>query len=258
MASVDKVALVTGGARGIGARTAEELVAHGAHVLIGDRDREGGQRTADELGEHAAFQELDVADAGSCAQVVAACVERFGSLDWLVNTAVVMDAAPLVELEAEAWRRVVDVGLTGTFLINQAVGQWLISQGRPGAIVNLASNAGLHPYGGSGAYSSVKAGILMLSKQLALEWSGNQIRVNSVSPGHIHTPLTAYLADPEIHRARSEATPLGRVGETEDVSGVIRFLLSDDASYMTASNVVVDGGVTESIFNHLAGRRWDG
>ena len=253
----DKIAIVAGGARGIGAATAERLVDSGSRVLVCDVNEELGAELADRLGERAAFLPTDVRDPAQCRRAVDEAWGRFGGLDWLVSCAIVMDPAPLAELAPESWRRVLDVGLTGSFLISQAFGQRLIAEGRPGAIVHLSSNAGLEPYGGSGAYSTVKAGILMLSDQLGLEWAPHGIRVNAVCPGHVQTPLTAYLQDPEIKRGREEVTPLGRVGQPEDVAAAAVFLLSDAASYMTSSHVVVDGGVSRSIYNHLPGRRWD-
>jgi NAD(P)-dependent dehydrogenase (short-subunit alcohol dehydrogenase family) len=168
-----------------------------------------------------------------------------------------MAPGPLADLKLEDWKTVMDTGLTGTFLMTQAVGRWLIANKRPGAVVNLSSMAGFQPYGASGAYSTVKAALLMLGEHFAIEWASKGIRVNSVAPGHIETPLTAYLKDPVIKQARAAVTPLGRVGQTGDVVGGILFLLSDEASYVTATHLVMDGGVIKSIFNHFPGRKWD-
>ena len=139
----------------------------------------------------------------------------------------------------------------------QAAGNWMLDNGRPGAMVNLSSNAGVQPYGMSGAYSSVKAGIIMLSRHFAIEWARKEIRVKVVCPGHTETPLTSYLQDPEIKKARSEVTPVGRVGQPEDIANGILFLLSDEADYITATQLDIDGGLTKSIFNHMPGRKWD-
>ena len=239
-----KVLLVTGGSRGIGAATAAEFVKRGGQVAIGDVLLEQGETFARELGvDNALFLSIDVRDPDSCAA--------------LVNAAIKMAPSPLASLPLEDWRTVIDVGLTGTFLMTQAFGRCLIDRNQQGAVVNLSSMAGFQPYGASGAYSTVKAAVLMLGEHFAIEWASKGIRVNTIAPGHIETPLTAYLKDPEIKKARSEVTPLGRVGQTSDVVGGILFLLSDEASYVTATHLVVDGGVTKSIFNHFPGRKWD-
>ena len=168
-----------------------------------------------------------------------------------------MAPGPLINLGGDDFRSLLEVGLTGTFLASQAFALRLIAEGRPGSIVNLSSIGGRFPYSGAGAYSTVKGGTVLLSQQMALEWADAGIRVNVVAPGHIQTPLTAYLQDPDVKRARSEATPLGRVGLPEDIAEGILYLLSDAASYVTASVLDIDGGVGASIMNHLKGRRWD-
>jgi len=253
-----KVLLVTGGSRGIGAATAAEFVRRGGQVAIGDVLLEQGETFARELGvDNALFLSIDVRDPDSCAALVNAAVKKFGRVDYLVNSAIKMAPGSLVSLPIEDWRTVIDVGLTGTFLMTQAFGRSLIDKKQQGAVVNLSSMAGFQPYGASGAYSTVKAAVLMLGEHFAIEWASKGIRVNSIAPGHIETPLTAYLKDPEIKKGRSEVTPLGRVGQTSDVVGGILFLLSDEASYITATHLVVDGGVTKSIFNHFPGRKWD-
>ncbi len=254
-----KVCLIAGGARGIGGKTAELYAAEGGRVVIGDVLEDPGRALAGRIGPgRAAFQRLDVTDPASCRAAVERAVGEFGGLDHLVNCAIRMAPGALVDLPAEGWKQVVDVGLHGTFFMCQAAGQWMIANGRPGAMVNLSSTAGLMPYTFVGAYSTVKAGIIMLSQQLALEWARKKIRVNAVCPGHTETPLTAaYLADPEIRRGRSEVTPWGRVGQPGDIAHGILFLLSEEADYITAAHLDIDGGLTRSIFNHIPGRKWD-
>ena len=250
-----KVCIVAGGARGIGEKTAEFYVAQGGRVVIGDTRREEGEQLVERLGrDQAAFHPLDVSDSRSCAELVAFGVERFDAVDHLVNCAIVQRPGPLEDLAEESWREVLDVGLTGTFLMCQAFGRWMLANERTGAVVNITSMAAEQPYGGAGPYSTVKAGTAMLTYQLGLEWASRGIRVNACAPGHIETPLTAYLKDPKIKQARSEATPIPRVGQPEDVAAAIVFLLSDEASYVTATQLMVDGGVTKSMFNHLPGR----
>jgi NAD(P)-dependent dehydrogenase (short-subunit alcohol dehydrogenase family) len=252
-----KTCIVAGGARGIGAKTSEFYAAEGGCVIIGDVNEELGAKLALQIGVQAAFQRLDVTDPESCRGAVERAVGEFGSADHLVNCAIKMDPAPLLDLELESWKLVVDIGLTGMFLMCQAFGRWAIENERPGSIVNLSSNAGVQPYGMSGAYSTVKAGIIMLTQHFAIEWARKKIRANVICPGHTETPLTAYLQDPEIKKARSEVTPVGRVGQPEDIANGILFLLSEEADYITAARLDIDGGLTSSIFNHMPGRKWD-
>jgi NAD(P)-dependent dehydrogenase (short-subunit alcohol dehydrogenase family) len=250
-----KVCVIAGGARGIGEKTAELYVAQGGRVMIGDTRRDEGERVVERLGEdRAAFHLFDVSDQRSCSELITRAVERFGGIDHLVNAAIIQRPGPLVELAEDSWRQVLDVGLTGTFLMCQAFGRWMLANDRPGAVVNITSMAADQPYAGAGPYSTVKAGAAMLTSQLALEWAARGIRVNACAPGHIETPLTAYLKDPKVKQARSEATPIPRVGQPEDVAAGILFLLSDEASYVTATQLTIDGGVTKSMFNHLPGR----
>ena len=230
----------------------------GGRVLIGDVNEELGVELEAKLGkDKAVFQRLDVTDEASCRAAVERAVSEFGGLDHLVNCAIKMDPAPLVDLSLASWKMVLDIGLTGMFLMCQAAGRWLIENERPGVMVNLSSNAGVQPYGMSGAYSTVKAGIIMLSKQLAIEWARKGIRVNAVCPGHTETPLTAYLQDPEIKKGRSDVTPLGRVGQPVDIAHGILFLLSEESDWITASRLDIDGGILNSVYNHMPGRKWD-
>ena len=253
-----KVCLIAGGARGIGAKTAERFAGEGGRVVIGDLNRDLGEELAAKIGAgKAVFQDLDVRSPEACRAAVDRAASEFGGLDCLVNCAIKMDPAPLADLSLESWKLVVDIGLTGMFLMCQAAGRWMIAEGRPGAMVNLSSNAGIMPYGMSGAYSTVKAGIIMLSQHFALEWARKKVRVNVICPGHTETPLTSYLQDPEIRKGREAVTPWGRVGQPEDIAHGILFLLSDEADYITATRLDIDGGLTKSIFDHMPGRKWD-
>ncbi len=253
----DRVCIITGGASGIGAETARRFVRDGGRVVIGDVDEALGGAVADDIGDAAAFAPIDVTDPASCASGVAFAVATFGRLDGLVNSAIRMGPTALVDLSLDDWNKVVDVGLTGTFLMTQAAGRWWIEQGKPGAVVNMSSTGGLQPYNLAGAYSTTKAGVIMLSKQFGLEWAMHNIRVNTVCPGHTETPLTAYMRDPAVKQARADVTPLGRVGQPDDIAEGILYLLSDAASYMTSSELVIDGGLSTSLFNHMPGRKWD-
>ncbi|MFN0301706.1 MAG: SDR family NAD(P)-dependent oxidoreductase [Burkholderiales bacterium] len=253
----DKAVIVTGGARGIGAMTAERLVAEGGQVLIADTNETLGAELARRLGPAARYLKVDVTDPESCRAAINVAVRDFGGLYGLVNSAIRMAPGALKDLSLADWNAVINVGLNGTFLMSQAVGRWLIEHDRKGAIVNLSSNGGLSPYSMSGAYSTTKAAVIMLAKHMGLEWAPKGVRVNVVCPGHTETPLTAYLQDPEIRRGRSEVTPLKRIAQPIDVANAILFLLSEEASYITASALNVDGGLSVSVMNHLPGRKWE-
>lgn len=252
-----KVAIITGGASGIGESTAELFAARGGKVVIGDVNDELGAELAERIGaENAVFEHLDVTDPDACAAVVASTAERFGGVDCVLNSAVRMAPGMLKDLPLENWNTMVNVGLTGTFLMTQAAGRWMIDNGRRGSIVNVSSVGGRQPYGMSGAYSTVKAAVIMLAKHFAIEWAEHGIRVNAVCPGHIETPLTEYLKDPEIKKARSEITPLKRVGQPEDIAHGVLYLFSDEADYVTAAALDIDGGLSMTVMNHMPGRKW--
>ena len=252
-----KVAIIAGGARGLGGKVAEDFVKEGGRVVIGDINKDLGAELASKLGkEKAFFVELDVTNEEQCAHIVEMAWRTFGGLDCLMNSAISINGGGLVDLPLKMWQRTVDVGLTGTFLMGRAFARRLIAEQRAGAAVNMTSVAAFNAYGGSGAYSTVKASIIHLTELMAIEWAPHKIRVNAVAPGTVETPLTAYLKDPEVRRVRSETIPLGRVGQPEDVSPAVLYYLSDDASWVTASTIVVDGGVNQSLMNHIPGRNW--
>jgi len=256
-----KVAIITGGASGIGAKTAEMLVEQGGNVMIGDVNEPLGLDLCNRINQQhgadrAMFRHLDVSKQSSCEKLLSDTVERFGGVDFLLNSAVKMAPGALKDLSLEDWNTMVAVGLTGTFLMSQTVGRWMIDHEKPGSIITMSSTGGLQPYGMSGAYSTVKAALIMLAEHFAIEWAGNGIRVNAVCPGHTETPLTAYLQDPEIKKGRSEVTPLKRVGQPEDIANGILFLFSDESDYITATALEIDGGLTKSVMNHLPGRKW--
>jgi NAD(P)-dependent dehydrogenase (short-subunit alcohol dehydrogenase family) len=252
-----KTVIVTGGARGIGEACSERIVAEDGKVLIVDTNAALGEALALRLGAAARYLAVDVTDPAQCARTVDVATSELGGLDGLVNSAIRMAPGALRDLSLADWNSVVEVGLTGTFLMSQAAGRWWLDNARKGAIVNISSIGGVAPYAMAGAYSTVKAAVIMLTKHMGLEWAPQGVRVNVVCPGHVETPLTAYLKDPEIKRGRSEVTPLKRVGQPIDVANAILFLLSDDADYITSTALGVDGGLAVSVMNHLPGRKWD-
>ena len=257
----DKVCIVTGGASGIGAKTAEMFVQQGGRVLIGDVNDDLGESLAENIrAEHGAgsavYMHLDVARQDECQAAVDRAVAEFGGVHCVLNSAVKMAPGMLKDLPLDDWNTMITIGLTGTFLMTQAAGRWMIDNNTPGSIVTMSSTGGLQPYGMSGAYSTVKAAVIMLAEHFAIEWASHQVRVNAVCPGHTETPLTAYLQDPEIKKGRSEVTPLKRVGQPVDIANGILFLFSDEADYITATALEIDGGLTKSVMNHLPGRKW--
>ena len=173
-----------------------------------------------------------------------------------LNSAVKMAPGLLKDLPLENWNSMLNIGLTGTFLMTQAAGRWMIDNGRKGSIITMSSIGGRQPYGMTGGYSTVKAAVIMLAKHFAIEWAGYGIRVNTICAGHTETPLTAYMKDPEIKKGRDEVTPLQRVGQPEDIGRGILFLFSDEAEYITAAELDVDGGLSMSLMNHMPGRKW--
>jgi NAD(P)-dependent dehydrogenase (short-subunit alcohol dehydrogenase family) len=177
----DKVCIVTGGASGIGEKTAEMFVEQGGKVVVGDVNDERGTEICERIGaDKAVYMHLDVTDPDACQGAVDLAVETFGGVDGVVNSAVKMAPGLLKDLPLENWNLMLNVGLTGTFLMTQAAGRWMIDNGRKGSIITLSSVGGRQPYGMSGAYSTVKASLIMLARHFAIEWAGYGIRVNAV------------------------------------------------------------------------------
>jgi NAD(P)-dependent dehydrogenase (short-subunit alcohol dehydrogenase family) len=236
-----RVALVTGGASGIGRATALRLARDGAVVAVLDRDGTGARAVADEVGGSA--YEVDVRDGDAVRGAIDAVVADFGGLAILVNNAGVGDLRPLHTVDDRLWHRLVDVNLTGTFHAMAAAVPPMLAAGG-GAIVNNASLSGLAPTRNEAAYSAAKAGVIALTASGALEY-GPAIRVNCVAPGFIRTPLTAIWDEhPDAFAPITDAIPLGRIGDADEVADVIAFLSSDAAAYVTGHTLVVDGGLS--------------
>jgi NAD(P)-dependent dehydrogenase (short-subunit alcohol dehydrogenase family) len=245
-----KVVLVTGAARGMGAAEARACAAAGAAVVLGDVRTELGEAVADEIraaGGQARFIELDVTDPARWEAAVALATGEFGALHGLVNNAGVVATARIDDTTLEAWNRVIAINQTGAFLGIKAVLPALRASGG-GSIVNLSSVMAFvgGDHGGSIAYVATKGALFSLTKTAAMELGPEGIRVNSVHPGAIDTPMGAEAdGATEEGRARMAAkSPLGRMGDSEEVAAAVVFLLSDDASYVTGSAMVVDGGRT--------------
>jgi len=245
MARLDgKVAIVSGGARGMGAATARVFAEAGAKVAIADVLEDQGQALAEELGDAARFYRLDVTSETSWAETVARVEAELGPVDVLVNNAGVLMFRSLMQTTLEDYRRVLDVNLVGEFLGIKAVAPGMIARGK-GAIVNISSVDGMKGANGLAAYASSKWGVRGLTKVAAMELGHLGIRVNSVHPGGVDTAMTNFEGvsrDKVSERFRN--IPLQRVGAPEEVARASLFLASDEASYMVGAEIVVDGGMT--------------
>ena len=254
-----RVAVVTGAAGGIGAAIARAMAAEGARVVVADV--QSGEATVEAVrsaGGQAVFSQCDVSNADQVTAMVAATVEQFGALDVLVNNAGIAGGTGLLhELDVADWNLALAVNLTGPFLCTRAAMPHLLASGR-GRIVNIASTYGLIGAPLAPAYCASKGGVVNLTRQLAVDYSGQGIRVNAICPGYIDTDMGGHRAglDPEAAaaaNARREAAaarqPIGRQAHADEVASVAVFLSSDESSFMTGSIVTVDGGCTTT-FNY--------
>ena len=237
-------AIVTGGAKGIGFGIASRLSEAGASVLVADLDAEGAEHAAAQLGGRASAFAVDVSNEEQVQALVAACRERYGSLDILVNNAGIFPAATIAEMSAALFDKVIAVNLRGLFLCTKYVAAAMIEQGRGGRIVNITSIDALHPsMVGLAHYDASKHGAWGFTMNSALELAPHGIWVNAIAPGGIATPGVAGMqSGPVDLDAFMARIPMGRMGEPDDIGKVALFLASDLASYMTGSQVVVDGG----------------
>ncbi len=243
-------ALVTGAGSGIGQRLALGLAEHGANLSILDLpvQRNGSDRTAEmvrEAGRDAVVIEVDVTDRQSVASAVQSHVEHFGRLDVAVNCAGVNHSSPAEELDPSDWKRVIDVNLTGVFYCCQSEARAMFEAGG-GSIVNIASmsasivNRGLL----QAHYNASKAGVKHLTSTLAMEWVARNVRVNSLSPGYIMTPMISGPEWAEKIRGFEDQTPMGRLGTPDDLVGPVVFLAADASAYMTGGDLLIEGGFT--------------
>lgn len=243
-----KVVLLTGATGGLGRATAERLAEEGAHLVLTDLDEPACTALADDLaatpGRHLAAR-LDVADESQWVEVADVVRREYGRLDGLVNNAAIGSLATVEDETIEHWEAVMSVGSTGVWLGMKHLGPFIAASGG-GSIVNLCSILGtVGGFGNSAAYHATKGAVRTLSKNAALHWATSGVRVNSLHPGFIGTTqLLERYAGTARHEAMLEGTPLGRLGRGEEIAATVAFLVSDDSTFMTGSEVYADGGYT--------------
>lgn len=251
----DKTAIVTGASRGIGSGIATKLADHGASVVVNYRSSDyRAAEVVDEIkdqGGNAAAVQADVSDHADVDAMVEATVDRFGSLDILVNNAGMTKIDPAAEIDIEDWRQVIDVDLTGVFIASQVAGRQMQAQTDGGTIVNIASMMGQMGYHMRAAYCSAKAGVINLTRTLAVEWAEDDIHVNALAPGFIYTDITdqtqdsAGYTDDDIRRR----TPMARYGTIEEMTNCVTFLARDD-TFVTGEVLHADGGWTSDAWRY--------
>lgn len=241
----DKVAIVTGGMRGIGRAIAERFAGEGAKVVVADLDEEQTKKTAEEIAGQYKVETLgvtgNVCEPASCEAVVKAAIEKFGRVDVLVNNAGITKDNLLMRLSEGDWDAVLAVNLKGAFNFTKAVIRPMM-KARGGSIVNISSVVGQQGNAGQTNYAASKGGLLAFTKSCAKEFASRGIRVNAVAPGFIKTQMTDVLPD-KVKEAILGQIPLGRMGEPDEIAKAVVYLVSDDASYMTGQVLGVNGGM---------------
>ncbi len=240
----NKVALVTGGAQGIGKTISEELVRNGAHVVLGDVNLEGAQATAEAInnsGGSASAVKIDVSNPAEVKQVFDSIMKDKKPVDILINNAGITRDGLMIRMKEVDWDIVLNINLKGSFLCSQQAAKQMMKQ-KSGAIVNIASIVGVMGNFGQANYSASKAGVIGLTKTLAREVASRGIRVNAVAPGFIDTEMTQVL-DESVRQKLIEQIPLAKLGLPEDVARCVAFLVSDRSSYITGQVINVNGGM---------------
>lgn len=245
-----KVALVTGAGQGIGLQIAQTLAQAGADVIIAELNEETGKEAVREikaLGRKSAFIAVDVANPDSVNQMATSAIQQFKQVDILVNNAGIVENTPAENITTENWLKIINVNVNGVFWCSRALGRHMLERG-DGVIVNIASMSGLvvNKPQPQASYNVSKAAVIMMTKSLAAEWARRGVRVNSVSPGYIGTELVQEVLkqSDEWRKIWHEMTPMGHIGEPQDVANAVLFLASDASKYATGTNLVIDGGYT--------------
>jgi meso-butanediol dehydrogenase/(S,S)-butanediol dehydrogenase/diacetyl reductase len=246
MRFTNKCILVTGGGSGIGRAVCLAFAREGANIGVADVNRESAESTVYEVKKfdrQAVALQVDVADPESVQTMVKQATAALGGLDVLVNSAGVREIVPFLLLPFAEWQRIISINLTGTFLCSQAVAQYLVTQGRGGKIVNLASVAGLTAVPNRAAYVSSKHAVVGLTKEMALELADKNIQVNAVAPGVVRTSMTeSYFDKPQVIDGLKKAHPAGRWAQPEEIANLILFLASPEADFITGATFPIDGG----------------
>ncbi len=245
----DKVALVTGGASGIGRATAELFAREGARISVADSSANGLEtiQTIHGAGGEAIFSQVDVSDSAQVTRMVEDTLRVYGRVDILFNAAGVLLYGTVLETDEQAWHRVLSINLTGTYLCCRAVLPHMIRQGG-GSIINVASTVGAHDACANAvAYVTSKGGVTMLTKAMAIDHAKQGVRVNALVPGATDTPMIRKALSPEKLDELAASHPIGRLGRPEELAKAVLFLASDDASFVTGTAMYVDGGQTAKI-----------
>jgi NAD(P)-dependent dehydrogenase (short-subunit alcohol dehydrogenase family) len=246
-----KTAVITGGARGIGYAVARSLAAEGADIALLDlldTVEDSARRIADDYGVRTYGQRLDVTDQDATNAAFEAIAERLGIPQVLLTAAGIEINGDSIDVAASAWRKVIDVNLTGTFFSAQAFGRGLLASGLPGSAILISSMSGeiVNVPQWAASYNSSKAAVAHLATSLAVEWAASDIRVNSIAPGYVLTDLTQQIIDrePELEADWISRIPQGRMATPQDLTGIVIFLASNASSYITGQQLIIDGGYT--------------
>ena len=245
MRLLNKVAVITGGANGLGKATAQLFSKHGAKVVVADINETDGKSVIDDIitnGGEAVFAKTDVSSSDDINRMIETALEKFQRLDIIVNNAGILADARLVKMTNEEWERVININLKGVFLGGQAAAKVMVEQGEGGVILNTSSIVGIHGNFGQSNYVAAKAGVIGMTKTWARELGKYDIRVNAVAPGFIATDIIKVMPEKVIDMMK-ERTLLNKLGKPEDIANAFLYLASDDADYVTGTVLQVDGGV---------------